>query len=164
MEGAPSRDWFRPSVPRAVQVVPCGNRRLLLSSRSVRRAERVAREPGGACGTLALVKFGCYGPRDAPGRPDSGLAAASACGLAGIGKPLRDRGGTSCDSPLRESWLSIRQCRLGSGDRTAIRTGVHVAAQRASETQWMKGREDLLFSAGCPVLVAVTFASQCGHQ
>ena len=45
MEGASSRDRVRPSLSRALQVFPGGNRRLLLPGRSLRGAERPACKP-----------------------------------------------------------------------------------------------------------------------
>ncbi|MFI5460655.1 MAG: transposase [Isosphaerales bacterium] len=56
-KGASSRDRVRPSLSRALQVFPGGNRRLLLPGRSLRGAERPACKPRGASGIVALVEF-----------------------------------------------------------------------------------------------------------
>lgn len=65
---------------------------------------------------------------------------------------------------LRHFWVGgpVRRAAVGgvrgSGDRKAIRTGVHVATPRASGAQWRKGKENLPCPPGYPALVAVTFA------
>ncbi len=60
---------------------------------------------------------------------------------------------------LRESWLPVRQSRLGSHDRQTIGTGVHVTVPRASKTQDMKGDGNAACLPDYPALVTVTFAS-----
>src|SRR5208282_5607029 len=57
VEGASSRDRVRPSLPRALQVFPGGNRRVLLPGRSLRGAECPACKPRGASEIVALVEF-----------------------------------------------------------------------------------------------------------
>ncbi len=57
VEGASSRDRVRPSLSRALQVFPGGNRRLLLPGRSLRGAECPPCKPRGASGIVALVEF-----------------------------------------------------------------------------------------------------------
>src|SRR5271157_4447014 len=62
-EGASSRDRVRPSLSRALEVFPGGNRRLLLPGRSLRGTERPACKPRGASGIVALVVFAPCGAR-----------------------------------------------------------------------------------------------------
>src|SRR5271166_6698857 len=79
VEGRSEERRVRASLPRALQVLPGGDRRVFLSSCALCRAECAARELGDACRMLALVKPSARRTRR-PSVPDPLALAAGETG------------------------------------------------------------------------------------
>src|SRR5208337_558085 len=156
MERASSRDRVRPSLSRALQVCPGGNRRLLLPGRSLPGAESPACKPRGASGIVALVEFAPCGARSHGVPHPLGVAFASPHRLAATCQPVANGS--------RSEWRRCGAAFIAVGP-SAIPTG---SQTRPSDWGW-NGRFGLvedrrnnhkafhgyLYS---PDLVAVTFS------
>src|SRR5271157_2198550 len=109
VEGASSRDRVRPSLSRALQVFPGGNRRLLLPGRSLRGAERPACKPRGASGIVALVEFAPCGARRPGVSHPLDVAFASPHRLAATCQPTANGSRSGGVALLRQSRSALRR-------------------------------------------------------
>src|SRR5271157_1427717 len=109
VEGASSRDRVRPSLSRALQVSPGGNRRLLLPGRSLRGAERPACKPRGASGIVALVEFAPCGARRPGVSHPLDVAFATPHRLAATCQPTANGSRSGGVALLRQSRSALRR-------------------------------------------------------
>src|SRR5208337_2370168 len=156
VEGASSRDRVRPSLSRALQVFPGGNRRLLLPGRSLRGAECPACKPRGASGIVALVEFAPCGARRHGVPHPLGVAFASPHRLAATCQPAANGSRSGGVVVLRQSRSVLRRSQLGHRHGRAIGAGMDDSASWKTEDR--RNNHKACHSYLCsPDLVAVTF-------
>ncbi len=109
VEGASSRDRVRPSLSRALQVFPGGNRRLLLPGRSLRGAECPACQPREASGIVALVEFAPCGARRPGVSHPLDVAFATPHRLASNCQPTANGSRSGGVAVLRQSRSALRR-------------------------------------------------------
>src|SRR5271157_1529636 len=133
VEGVSSRDRVRPSLSRALQVFPGGNRRLLLPGRSLRGAECPACKPRGASGIVALVEFApCGARRPGVSRPLD-VAFATPHQLAATCQPTANGSRSGGGALLRQSGSALRRSKLGHGHGQVIGARMHGSAPWKTE-------------------------------
>ena len=133
VEGASSRDRLRPSLSRALQVFPGGNRRLLLPGRSLRGAERPACKPRGASGIVALVEFAPCGARRPGVSHPLDVALATPHRLAATCQATANGSRSGGVALLRQSRSALRRSSLGHGHGQAIGAGIDDSAPWKTE-------------------------------
>src|SRR5208283_927116 len=143
LEGAPAGNRIWPSLPGALPVFSGGDGGLFLPGCPLRRTERLAREPGGPRGTVALVEPSSRRARRPCISHPFLVAAAPPGGLAGNRQPRAVRGGVGCHAPLRSPRLSSGERRLGRQDRQAVGNRVDVTG--AGEAEERTARRRLTF-------------------
>src|SRR5208283_1511020 len=99
----------------------------------LRRAQRLASEPGGARGGMALVEPATMGARGSRISHAFPMAAATARRLAGNRELPAERSGVGGPAPLRPAWLAVWEYRLDGNDRKAIKN--RVVPTRSRKTQ-----------------------------
>jgi len=127
------RDRVRPSLSRALQVFPGGNRRLLLPGRSLRGAECPACKPHGASGIVALVEFAPCGARRHGVPHPLGVAFASPHRLAATCQPAANGSRSGGVAVLRQSRSALRRSQLGHRHGRAIGAGMDDSASWKTE-------------------------------
>src|SRR5271157_1006574 len=133
VEGASSRERVRPSLSRALQVFPGGNRRLLLPGRSLRGAECPACKPRVSSGIVALVEFAPCGARRPGVSHPLDVAFATPHRLAATCQPTANGSRSGGDALLRQSRSALRRSSLGHGLGQAIGARMHGSAPWKTE-------------------------------
>ena len=122
VERASSRDRIWPSLSGTLQVLPSGNGRLLLPSRSIRGAERPASKPRGTRGIVALVEPTTRGARRSRVSDPLDVAFAATCGLDAHRQSTAIRSRIGDAAPLRQPQSALRRSRVGGRHSQAIGT------------------------------------------
>src|SRR5208283_2675315 len=138
VQGASSRDRVRPSLSRALQVFPGGNRRLPLPGRSLRGAERPACKPRGASGIVALVEFAPCGARRPGVSHPLDVAFATPHRLAATCQPTANGSRSGDVAVLRQSRSALRRSQLGHKHGRAIGAGMDDSASWKTEETIMR--------------------------